>query len=284
MNLVIIPVYKLDHWPDAYPVFQQMAALCAASFRENMADVDDVVILHNQGKRIAKYVPMFRDIFDQTHELFQEGHNLFFSDADALCVRPIKVFGEYEDFRLFSQAEGDRFCDVFPRYMLSGSRYFPQTMDVGLWSVGLDVWAQEPVEKRKEFGSHWDYEQYVYNHMFFSQPGMRENWEACIRNGFNLFYEWEDREPGAAVLSYNTSASWRGQSKMTLVDRLLLMQERMPHLLEGDDGDESAQGTDPAVQHLGRQAASARGASGRNPDRAAHPAHHRSGRTHRSVR
>lgn len=233
MNLVIMPVYKLKMWPAVHPWFVQMSELCAASFRLNLADVDDVVILENRGQEFESYVHMFHDIFEQTYDLWKEGHNLFFTDADSLCVRPFKAFGVYDDFRLFSQCEGNRFEGTFPAYMLSGSRYLPQTMDEGLWDVGRDVWAREQGEELGGvFGSHWDYEQYVWNHMFFAQPGVRENWEAHICDEFNLFYGWEDKVLNATILSYNTSATWRGQSKMTMADRLQLMKDRMPELLE----------------------------------------------------
>lgn len=237
MNLVIMPVYKLTGFPRAYPWFVKMAELCAASFRLNMANMDDVVFLKNEGRPFSSYVQMFRDVFDQTHELWKEGHNLFFTDADALCIKPIRVFGVYSDFRLFSQTEDNRFPDDFPTYMLSGSRYFPQSMDEELWEVGLGVWAREREAKDKVFGSHWDYEQYVWNHMFFAQPWIQKHWEACIHNEFNLFFEWEDEYPNAAILSYNTSASWRGESEVTMEERLQLMKDRIPELCEQEEDD-----------------------------------------------
>lgn len=233
MNLVIMPVYKLAAWPTVYPWFQQMGQLCAQSFRRNLADVDDVLILHHQDRKIISFVEMFRDIFDQTHTLWKEGHNLFFTDADSLCVQPVKIFNQYTDFRLFSQCEGNRFSDDFPAYMLSGSRYLPCTMDEGLWDIGMEQWEREPnLPFKPPWGAHWDFEQYVYNHMFFSQPGIRENWEAHIRDEFNLFYGWEDQVDNATILSFNTSHSWRGNSKMTMEKRLQLMKDRMPELEE----------------------------------------------------
>lgn len=240
MNLVIMPVYELEGaWGENYPWFVQMGELCAASFRKNMANVDDVVILHNEGQVFEGFVPMFYDVFEQTYNLWKKGHNLFFTDADSLCVRPVKMFGAYQNFQLFSQCVGNRFEGTFPAYMLSGSRYFPRNMNEGLWDVGREVWAREKGEKKDGvFGSHWDYEQYVWNHMFFAQPGVRKNWEAHIRDEFNLFFEWEDQVPNASILSYNTSATWRGQSKLTMEDRLQLMKDRMPELVE-TDGEES---------------------------------------------
>lgn len=250
MNLVIMPVYHLTDWSRAYPWFVKMSKLCAASFRKNMVDVDDVVFLSGH-RPIRHYVEMFKDIFDQTQEMHRQGHNLFFTDADALCVRPVSMFGQYSDFRLFSKAEGARFTDRFPVYMLSGSRYFPQTMDSKLWQVGESIWKREPEERDRIFGSHWDYEQYVYNHMFFSQPGMLKDWQQSIRDEFNLFYEWEEQVPGATILSFNTSASWRGESKLTMEQRYQIMVDRASTLGLEDFG-EQARDTDPALQHLGR--------------------------------
>ena len=234
MNLLTIPVYELSRWPDIYPHFVEMAELCEASFKLNMFDIDGVVILGSSGKqRISEisanreFVTMFRNIFEQTYSLWREGHNIFFTDADALCVRPLEVFGVYNYFRLFSKAEGDRFTSVFPAYMLSGSRYFPSSMDEKLWEVGRDIWLREADEESEVFGSHWDYEQYVYNHMFFNQNEVREQVDNFVDNDLNLYYEWEDEFPDAKILSYNTSASWRGQSELSMKDRLQLMKDRM---------------------------------------------------------
>ncbi len=220
MNLVIIPVYELSGKKPNFPWFQEMAELCSTSFKKNLEGLDEVVFLGNDGKAFASYTLMFRDIFQKTWSFWSEGHNIFFSDADALCVRPIKVFGKFSDFRLFAEGEENSHEGTFPTYMLSGSRYFPSSMNKNLWEIGDSIWLEEEE-------TYWDFEQYVYNCMFFSQPRVRENWKAYIWNGYNLFYEWEGvRDATPSILSYSTASIWRGDSKSTMEERFQIMKDR----------------------------------------------------------
>ena len=208
-NLVISPLYRLDGCPKAYPYFQQMEPLCVRSFRKNLVGMDDFVLMENQGGCVS-YVPMFEDIFHRTRKLWEEGHNILFTDIDALCIRPLKIFGEYDQFRCFALTDGNKYPDQFPAYFLSGTRYFPREMDAGLWDVGGELWEKKQ-ENLKDSG--WDYEQYVWNHMFYSQPGVRENHQEYVRNEYNCYWGL-DQAKDATIISFNAAAGWRGMGSI----------------------------------------------------------------------
>lgn len=213
-NIIISPVYELEVKKSEFSYYLEMESLCVASFMKNVKDVDGFKILNNQKKIFEKPYEMFYDVFLKTEELWKAGHDILFTDIDALCKKPVEFFGKYDEFRCFASANNtERFSEYFPSYFLSGTRYFPQTMSKELWEVGQKHWNEfwsngdeiykEPCFSR--MGSRWDYEQFVYNMMFYSQSQVRENYQTYTINEYNYFHEFDNAED-ATIIAFNAAA------------------------------------------------------------------------------
>lgn len=188
-NIVVSPLYFVKEREEVYPIFKKASQLCKLSFEKNMIDIHEFVLFENDGQEFNTCVDMFFDIFKKTYNLWREGHNIFFTDIDALCIRPTLVYGLFENFICFadsvklygSQKTNDRFADEFPMYFFTGSRYFPKDIPEDIWYIGFELWKNRlsfkwpalsfkwPAQNLIEY---WDFEQYVYNKMFYAQPNM----------------------------------------------------------------------------------------------------------------
>ena len=204
--------FKLN-WAHGIPVWEaleKIVDICAASFKQNLKDCHDVMIFRDP-EYFETPARMFRKIFDLSHAIWKGGDNLLFVDADSLCIRPTEVFNLPENqFRLFGSA-GDitRFEKYFPYYFLSGVRYLPSGMDPALWDLGEQLWeefdkecALNPLWREH---NRWDFEQYVYNRMFYHQRGVKERYEDFVNTKMNQFFLDPDARD-SNILSLNASA------------------------------------------------------------------------------
>jgi hypothetical protein len=211
MNIVCSPVLKLN-WGRGlrtYSALQRIKGFAQESFQRHLVGMDEFRWM-DAPRYFETPSAMFRHIFLEVRKIWEQGNNVLFVDADSLCIRHTEVFGLYDNFRVFATTgDTSRFKDQFPEYLLSGVRYFPSTLSREVWDVGERQWEKFAVEIDTNplwiAVDRWDYEQYIYNLMFYSQPGIRENYKSLLNQKMNYFYKLPDPQE-ANILAYNASA------------------------------------------------------------------------------
>lgn len=212
-NIVISPLYLVKEREEDYSELKQASELCKRSFEKNMIGMDEFLLFQNDGQKFDTCVDMFFDVFKKTHELWKAGHNLFFTDIDALCIRPINVFGQFDKFMCFAITEGMKFEDEFPAYFYTGSRYFPKEIPESMWDLGFDFWKKRLEIKWNPFPiEYWDFEQYVYNKMFFSQLNMNEEYEDMWQYNCGFRQPW--------VKDANIVAFWASRKNNDFIQQM----------------------------------------------------------------
>ena len=173
--------------PYEQAAMEEMLAFSKESYRRNMAGLTDFVTIRSADHRwkrhqISKNLQlcawsilhaMFRDLYERACKLWQEsGANVLLCDIDTLCLRRCER-PDMPHMRLFSLAEdpehpvnGAEKQYLRPDTMFSvGLRWFPASMNPVLWDIGRKMWTMPHTPR-------WDYEQLVYNRMYYSQfPG-----------------------------------------------------------------------------------------------------------------
>jgi len=132
----------------------------------------------------ATRLDMFKNNWRRVRELWHtEPCNILFMDSDSIMVKPVEMFGRFPEFRLFNWTTPPRHAE-FENYFNCAVRYFPAHMNPAVWALGDELAA-------KWDNSIYDYEQLMFNHMFWSQGISWEdahhpelNWQA--ENGMNI--------------------------------------------------------------------------------------------------
>jgi len=173
VNVLISPLYDLGNRHD---LFLQMRGLCAESYCRNLRGMDDHVVMTGtfdggegdaRAVRNHRYGEMLVDMHWRVRALWEAGNDVLLVDGDTLCVRPTPWPGG-DEFRMFNMACARVPYGAFPEeaYLHSGVRYFPASMDPAAWTVA------DELVGRWDFGE-WAYDQYVWNAMYWAQPGKR---------------------------------------------------------------------------------------------------------------
>lgn len=123
---------------------------------------------------------IFRENWRQIRDIWHSRPcNILYLDSDTLFCRPTEIFGRFREFRLFNWTDpknDTRFTNTFN----AGVRYYPNTMDPGIWQRG-DVLA------RDWDMTIWDQEQIIFNEMFWQQA---LEWSDAHRPEMNFQMFW----------------------------------------------------------------------------------------------
>jgi len=155
-------------WADDMAGWGRMPALSIRSWKGNPEGPFEHVQL---GGRYDEPQEMFRVQYAWLRELWHNGHNVLFADADTLAVRPVEMFGHFGEMRLFGlthQLSHSRQDIPYGRYMNGAVMYMPQSMEPLLWELGDTLASHWPE-------GMWSYMQYIFNRMFWAQ-GEPEDW------------------------------------------------------------------------------------------------------------
>jgi len=164
VNLLVTYLYDLGR---DFELHRAIHELCVTSYRKNLAGEWRHVCFEgkfNEGNRELRYGSMLRDVFSKLLEL--RGNNLLVIDADTLCVRTVEMFGKWDRLTMFNMANARVPYNAFPYhlYLHSAIRYVPAEFDY--WEIvetlGIDEYDD----------AVWAYDQYVWNKMFWAQPGV----------------------------------------------------------------------------------------------------------------
>ena len=150
--------------------YQELTNLCTKSFRENLVDLDEVVVLNG---KVDTYHQLFQDVYWKIQNIYFDNMpcNILWSDSDNLCLRSLDIFNHWDKFAMFFSANEHQFSFVnsdclslvknLTPWMMANLRHYPANMDHHLWDIGDDLaysWIDE-----------WAYETIIYNKMFHAQ-------------------------------------------------------------------------------------------------------------------
>lgn len=161
-NILVTSLYKIygqkGMWNsiDTFEDYKTLTSFCVNSFRKNLKNIDEVVILNGEYDHCQK---AFQQTFWKLRDM--AGENILYVDSDTLCVQPTEIFSKYDNFMMFNTTDPPT-KDSFPLYMSSAVRYYPN-------NFGKDKWDAFSEEAEKWDLNCWDYEVILYNKMFYSQ-------------------------------------------------------------------------------------------------------------------
>lgn len=202
MNFLVIENAIIN--PDNQPTIKRMRELAIKSYRKNLEGEWEIIILDGDFSSIYKPETYdannahFLDAFKRIFNLWAKFRtSILFVSADTLCLKPTKIFGEFEDFGMFWHTD-PKSGYGFKRYLNSGITYFPRTMARNVWEVGFKAW-EDMREDRT-----WDKSQVIYNTMFYSQDIDHDSY---MRNELHwaTFTENDIPKEKAHILHYHGS-------------------------------------------------------------------------------
>lgn len=172
----ILLTYLYDLGKD-FRLHRAIHSLCSASYERNLLDVEELRVLKGEAH---DYSDMLIEVFAAARTIWEAGNDVLLVDGDTLCVKPTRMFDLGDRLTMFNMACASVPYDTFPKdaYIHSAVRLLPQTMNSGLWKLGqalMDVYDREM----------WAYDQYVWNSMFWAQPGLSFD---CAKTYVNPLY------------------------------------------------------------------------------------------------
>ena len=175
MNILVTKFYTIQSHSEWYnnrsnevnleDNYLAMIELMQASAKRSIKDLDQIIVHKGTVSDIRE---AFKQDYWKIRNLWSQGHNILYVDADVLFVKPVDIFNQLDQhtFRMFNYTDPPSLHHapyVFPHYFNCGIRYYPQHMDQSVWAIG-DAKFGEHFDK-----THWDEEQRIYNSMMWSQ-------------------------------------------------------------------------------------------------------------------
>ena len=182
--MLLAKINKSNHWGEMlnkYETYKKMSKLVEKSCIKYCADMDEFIYFSGQKEIYNNIEEFFTDIIPYLKKLWsKEKCNIFVVGSDTLIINPTKIFGEYEDFMLFSTCvQGNPFKHIGYPSLLDSCRYYPHTMEKNLWDIGEKYWENKSNDPN---GNDWGFEMYVNNHMFYAQRnGKYKNKENLLK-------------------------------------------------------------------------------------------------------
>lgn len=104
----------------------------------------------------------------------REPCNILALGPDVQLVKPLKIFGEFEEFRMFNWTDPKSYSgndkwgiNELPNYFNGDFKYYPHTMSEEVWELGRKM--AETWEGNDTTPETWGNEQLIENVMFWSQ-------------------------------------------------------------------------------------------------------------------
>lgn len=170
---------------DIYSIYQQMCEQSLASARAFLEGDWEYILWDQEIDHINQAMPLNNQL---TYDLWhKEPCNILWVGPDVQFVKPTKIFGEFNDFRLFnwtdpkSWYEPNQYNKTFDNLFNNDLNYHPHTMDPKLWEIEREMHHQW---RNSEGMDSYNNQQIIHNTMFWSQ-GLA--WEDAHRP--ELFYQ-----------------------------------------------------------------------------------------------
>ena len=170
---------------DIYEIYRQMCLHSLASARHFLEGDWEYILWDQEIDHINDAMPLNNQL---TYELWhKEPCNILWVGPDVQFVKPTKIFGEFNNFRLFnwtdpkSWYEANQYNAKFDNLFNNDLNYHPHTMDPKLWEIER----QMHNEWNKTDGmDSYNNQQIIHNTMFWSQ---NLDWDDAHRP--ELFYQ-----------------------------------------------------------------------------------------------
>lgn len=170
---------------DVYDLYGKMRDESLASFKHFLEGDWEYIEFNDPIEHINEAMPRNCDlIYDLWHK---EPCNILWKGPDVQAVKPLKIFDEFTDFRLFnwtdpkSMHEPNQYNLTFDNFFNNDLHYMPHTMDPKLWEMERAMRKEWDTGDGANSYNNW---QIVNNAMFWSQ-GLE--WEDAHRP--ELFYQ-----------------------------------------------------------------------------------------------
>ena len=175
---------------DAYLDMQQLSI---KSFEKNLAGSWTLIELNGIQPTIQD---AFRYVMSETHKIWNNNYpcNILYADPDTVCVKPLDIFGKFQEFRLFAEKNSW----LVQECLNCGVRYFPSSLDDYFWN---DMYEQ--MEKWNY--SVWDTEQTIYQNLMFNQEFDRDKPQDWVVNNHWVFGDRTDDLPQHSILHLHSS-------------------------------------------------------------------------------
>lgn len=143
--------------------YKTMYEISKKTVEQNVKDIGNHVCITGS---FDSAFDMFKHIFYETARL-AINNNVFFVDVDMLCVKPVNVFGQHDQFCMFGGWDNAGFgvasYTEFEKYFSASPRYIPKSVGSWFYDNGSYAWEHSPKSEL------WDYEQVLYNRLIRKQ-------------------------------------------------------------------------------------------------------------------
>ena len=141
-----------------YSSYAKMHEISVDSFKQNLQGSWELIELSEEQENIQTF---YKNILVLIKKLWHENKdcNILYSDADTLCVKPLSIFGTFQDFRVFTDNDPPKGGDYFN----GGVKYYPSSLSKEFWDeidLIIDNWDY----------TFWDYEQKAHTDLMLAQP------------------------------------------------------------------------------------------------------------------
>ena len=148
---------------NTFEYYRKMQDLSIESFQKNLTGDWKLIEFGGEFDNLQlALIESIRQIQQFWHD--QYPCNILYTDPDTLCIKPLDVFGKFEEFRLFT--ENDPLEQL--QYHNSGVKYYPSTIESKFWNQiqqEINTW---------DF-SKYDTEQTIYAKLMWEQPNLHIN-------------------------------------------------------------------------------------------------------------
>jgi hypothetical protein len=146
--------------PESQAAYNTMFNISRASARKFLQDDwEELVFTEPSETRVDMFKSNWQRIWEVWH---REPCNILYLDSDTMFIRPTKIFGRFQEFRLFNWTD-PKSNHIFKDYYNAGVRYYPSTMKPVIWQIGSTIAQNWDL-------NIWDQEQIIFNQMFWTQP------------------------------------------------------------------------------------------------------------------
>lgn len=186
-NYLVFYLFKPNHapWKSALrPEYVRFNEFSSKSFKKNLVGLDEIIVFDDEVDRLTDG---FKLGFEKIYDLWKsEKCNILFCGVDTYCFKKVEIFDKFENFMMFNYTDPSTYADI-SEYFNCDVRLYPHTMKQEVWDVGLEM------VDNWDSSQPWDYEQYIYNKMLWSQGLSFEQvyhpqlaWQDCrVKNNNN---------------------------------------------------------------------------------------------------
>jgi len=170
---------------DIYEIYRQMCLASLASARHFLGGDWEYILWDQDINHINDAMPLNNQL---TYDLWhKEPCNILWVGPDVQFVKPVNIFGEFDNFRLFNWTdpkqwyEPNQYNARFDNLFNNDLNYHPHTMDPSLWEIERKMHNEW---NKTEGMDSYNNQQIIHNTMFWSQ---NLEWKDAHRP--ELFYQ-----------------------------------------------------------------------------------------------